>query len=269
MMQGRWSTVGSTMRLYILFPVYIKHSPFPFSLYHSRKQNWAFTLNGTAVFTCTDYLNYNFLMHLNFIFRKNVSFSQDLKYNIHLHALWEGHWENELEAAKEQISPSFFFSSLFSYCRENRMKAICLWYMLVQSGKGYSTNATLHLTIRHLNHHDENLKSCKGNSPSSGQVLLLSEMNGWRFVLILLHGLQPQQQNSALQFRLTNEEYAATILLPNLAENHYLRLTILILWSLSGLVNKGFLTYIPSSFSRALCTQSLRELSKQRLLLWT
>lgn len=76
------------------------------------------------------------------------------------------------------------------------MKAICLWYMLVQLGKGYSTNATAHLTVRHLNHHDGNLKSCKGNSPSSGQVLLLAEINGWRFALILLHGLQPQQQNS-------------------------------------------------------------------------
>lgn len=149
------------------------------------------------------------------------------------------------------------------------MKAICLWYMLAQLGKGYSTNATLHLTIRHLNHHDENLKSCKGNSLSSGQVLLLSEINGWRFALIPLRGLQPQQQNSALQFRLTNEEHAVTILLPNLVENHYLRLAILILWSLSGVVNKGFLTYIPPSFSGVLCTQSLRELSKQRLLLWT
>lgn len=99
----------------------------------------------------------------------------------------------------------------------------------------------------------------------------LKLMDGWMFALILLHGLQPQQQNSALQLRLTNEEYAITIFLPNLVENHYLRLAILILWSLSGLVNTGFLflTYIPSSFSWALCTQSFRELSKQRLLLWT
>lgn len=112
-------------------------------------------------------------------------------------------------------------------------------------------------------------RAARETAPSSGQVLLLSEINGWMFALVLLHGLQPQQQNSALQFRLTNEEYAVTIFLPNLVENHYLRLAILILWSLSGLVNTGFLTYIPFSFSSALCTQSFRELSKQRLLLWT
>lgn len=129
---------------------------------------------------------------------------------------------------QRKLSPPFFPPS-YPYCRENSMKAICLWYMLVHLGKGYSTNATLHLTIRHLNHHDGNLKSCKGSSLSSGQVLLLSEINGWRFALILLHGLQPPQQNSALQFRLTNEEYAITIFLPNLVEDHYPRLAILIL----------------------------------------
>lgn len=160
-------------------------------------------------------------------------FLQNLKYNVHLHALWGGDGENELEAAEEAFSS--FFPPSYPYCRENSMKAICLWYMLVHLGKGYSTNATLHLTIRHLNHHDGNLKSCKGSSPSSGQVLLLSEINGWRFALILLHGLQPPQQNSALQFRLSNEEYATTIFLPNLVEDHYPRLAILILWSLSGI----------------------------------
>lgn len=51
-------------------------------------------------------------MHLYFIFSKNVSFFQDLKYNVHLRALWEGDEENELEAAKRKFSPSGFFLRL-------------------------------------------------------------------------------------------------------------------------------------------------------------
>lgn len=86
MMQERWSTVGSTMGLFRLFPVYIKHSPFPFSLCHSRKQDWAFTPNGMAISTCTDYLNDKFVVHLYFIFSKNVNFFPGLKIQ-HLCAL--------------------------------------------------------------------------------------------------------------------------------------------------------------------------------------
>lgn len=109
-----------------------------------------------------------------------------------------------------------------------------------------------YISIRYLNHHDGNLKSCKGNSLSSGQILLLFEINGWMFALILLHGQQPQQQNSALQLKFTNEEYAITIFLPNIIENHNLRLAILILWSLSGPVNTGFLTCIPPFFQQSI-----------------
>lgn len=166
-------------------------------------------------------------MHLYFIFSKNVNFFQDLKYYVHFE---EGMGKMSWKQQRGSFPLPFLFSPpSYSYCRENRTKAICLQYTLVQLGKGYSTNATLYLTISHLNHHDGNLKSGKGNSPSSGQVLLLSEFNGWRFALILLHGLQPQQQNLALQFRLTKEEYALTVFLPNLVANHRLRLAILIL----------------------------------------
>lgn len=108
MMQGRWSIAGSTMGLLRLFPVYIKHSPFPFSLYHSRKQDWAFTLNGVVVST----LNNKFVMHLYFIFSKNVNFFQDLKYNIHLCALCC--FQLIFPFLKEKAFPFLFFFSLLS-----------------------------------------------------------------------------------------------------------------------------------------------------------
>lgn len=51
-------------------------------------------------------------MHLYFIFSKNVNSFQDLKYNVHLCALWGGHGENEMEAAEEAFPFLIFFSSL-------------------------------------------------------------------------------------------------------------------------------------------------------------
>lgn len=73
-MQGRWSTVGSTVGLFRLFPVYIKHSPFPFQLYHRRKQGRVFTLKGMLVSVCIDYFKDKFIIHPCFTFGKNVSF---------------------------------------------------------------------------------------------------------------------------------------------------------------------------------------------------
>lgn len=49
-------------------------------------------------------------MYLYFIFGKNVNFFQDLKYNVHLCALWEV-WGKRATNSKEEAFPSSSFSS--------------------------------------------------------------------------------------------------------------------------------------------------------------
>lgn len=107
MMQGRWSTVGSTMGLFRLFPVYIKHSSFPFQLYHRRKQDWAFTLKGTVVSACIDYFKDKFIMYLYFILGENVCF-ECWKKLVSMCTL--GRMGERAGSSKEKVFPSCSFS---------------------------------------------------------------------------------------------------------------------------------------------------------------
>lgn len=61
------------------------------------------------VSACIDYFKDKFIMYLYFAFGKNVSFFQDLKYNVHLCTLWGG-WGQRAGNSKEEAfpSPSFF-----------------------------------------------------------------------------------------------------------------------------------------------------------------
>lgn len=130
MMQGRWSTVGSTTGLFRLFPVYIKHSPFPFSLYHSRKQDWAFTLNGMVVST----LNKKLVMHLYFIFSKNVKFPGVKIQRISMCPLRKG-WGKWAESTKEKAFLFFFSSSLISLLQREQNESHLLMVHASSAGQ--------------------------------------------------------------------------------------------------------------------------------------
>lgn len=68
-------------------------------------------------------------MYLYFIFGKNVNFFQDLKYNVHLCALWEVWGKRATNSKEEAFHSSSFFSSLLSLMqREQNESHLLLVY---------------------------------------------------------------------------------------------------------------------------------------------
>lgn len=102
-----------------IIPSLYKAYPFPFELYHSRKQDWTFIFNGMVVLLVQIILTIS-LSHIFTLIKMSIFPGLKIQY-ISLCTLrrWWGKWDG---SSKEEAFPFWLFPPSYPYCRENRMK---------------------------------------------------------------------------------------------------------------------------------------------------
>ena len=212
-MQGRWSTVGSTVRLFRLFPVYIKHSLFPFQLYHRRKQRlslyskaWWFLLVQIILkisLFCTCILS---LVKCQFFPVQSTMF-------IYVH-FW-GMVKRGGDSKKEAFpSPSFFLPLTLNVERTEQKPFAFSIHQLNWANTIAQTPRYISLSGMHLSHH-------QGNSRAARKTVRVLAKHCYHLKLMdvgskLCCFMDCNIKGRTQYFRLTNKEDANTIFLPNL-----------------------------------------------------